>query len=137
MQRDKDLATLGLSLHPTLLYLLGAIDDPKEAWDMLGEQYYKRTWANRFELRKKLHSLRLREGGSVQDHVRQMTELFSGFADVDSPLTDEDKVIYLLASLPESYGVLVTKLESLPEVPKLAIVTERLLHQKRKLTRSC
>ncbi len=62
--------------------ILDAIDDPKEAWDKLGEHYCKRTWANRFELRNKLHLLRLREGGSVQDHERQMAELFSGLADV-------------------------------------------------------
>ncbi len=40
-RRYKALATLGLSLHPTLLYLLDAIDDPKEAWDKLGENMGK------------------------------------------------------------------------------------------------
>ena len=31
-RRDKALATLGLSLEPTLLYLIDGIDDPKEVW---------------------------------------------------------------------------------------------------------
>ena len=90
-RRDKALATLGLSLDPTLLYLLDGIDDPKVAWKKLHDQYCKKTWANKLELQKKLHSLRLREGGSVQEHIRQMTELFSGLAGMDSPLTEEDK----------------------------------------------
>ena len=62
-----------------------------------------------------------------------MTELFRGLVEMDSPLTEEDKVVYLLASLPESFGVLVTALEASPEVPKMEVVTERLLHEEWKL----
>lgn len=39
----------------------------------------------------------------------------------------------MLASLPESYDVLVTALEANVEVPKMGTVTERLLHEERKL----
>ncbi len=38
-----------------------------------------------------------------------------------------------MASLPESYNVLVTALESNSEVPKMELVTEKLLHEERKL----
>ena len=41
--------------------------------------------------------------------------------------------MYLLASLPDSFGVLVTALEASPDVPTMDLVTERLLHQERKL----
>ncbi len=41
--------------------------------------------------------------------------------------------MYLLASLPESFSVLVTALEACPEVPEMDVVTERLLHEERKL----
>ena len=132
-RRDRALATIGLSVDPTLLYLLHGIDDPKEAWKKLNDQFCKKTWANKLELRKKLHTLKLKEGDSVQEHIRQMTELFRGLAEMDSPLTEEDKVVYLLASLPESFGVLVTALEASLEVPKMEVVTERLLHEERKL----
>ena len=72
-RRDKALAIIGLSIDPTLLYLL---NEPNAAWKKLHNQYCKNTWANRLELRKKLHSLRLNEGGSVQDHIKHITELF-------------------------------------------------------------
>jgi len=42
-RRDKALATLGLSVDPTLLYLLDGIDDPKEAWKKLNDQFCKKT----------------------------------------------------------------------------------------------
>ena len=69
-------------------------------------------WANKLEMRRKLHSLRLTEGNSVQDHIRQMTEIFNSLSVMKAPLSEEDRVIYLLASLPESFGVLVTTLEA-------------------------
>ena len=47
-------------------------------------------------------------------------------------IKEEDRVVYLLASLPESYNVLVTALEANEDVPKLEVVTERILHQERK-----
>ena len=38
----------------------------------------------------------------------------------------------MLASLPYSYSMLVTDLEANAEVPKMEIMTERLLHEERK-----
>ena len=47
-------------------------------------------------------------------------------------VSEEDQVVYLLASLPESYNVLVTALEANEAVPKLEVVTKCILHQERK-----
>ena len=38
----------------------------------------------------------------------------------------------MLASLPESYNMLVTAMEASPDVPQMEVVTERLLHEERK-----
>ncbi len=124
------LATLVLSVEPTLLYLIGESEDPSDVWKKLSD---KNTWANKLELRRKLHYLRLKDGDLVQDHIRKMTEVFGALAAIDSPLKEEDKVVYLLASLPDSFSVLVTALEASPDVPKMDMVTERLLHEERKM----
>ena len=76
----------------------------------------KKLWVNRIELRRKLYSLRLLDGESVLEHVQKITELFNALAAVGDPLSDEDRVVHLLASLPESFSVLVTALEVRPEV---------------------
>ena len=52
---------------------------------------------------------------------------------IDEPVKEEDRVVYLLASLLDSYNVLVTALEASAEVPKMEVVTERLLHEERKM----
>ena len=63
-----------------------------------------------------------------------MTETFDELAAIAEPITDEDKVVYLLAGLPDTYDVLVTALESGSDaVPALEIVTERLFREEQKL----
>lgn len=61
----------------------------------------------------------------MQEHVKVMIEIFDSLAAVGDPVKEEDRVVHLLASLPDSYGMLVTALEANAEVPKMEIVTER------------
>lgn len=62
-----------------------------------------------------------------------MIEVFEELAVIGDPLQEEDQVVYLLASLPESYDMLVTALEANADVPQMEVVMERLLHEERKL----
>ncbi len=129
---DRALAIVVLAIDPALLYLIGEPTDPKEVWTKLENQFQKKPWANKLSMRRKLHSLRLKEGDSVQDHIKQLTEIFNALSVMEAPLSEEDRVIYLLASLPESFGVLVTALEASSIVPTMDVVTERLLHEEQK-----
>ena len=59
-----------------------------------------------------------------------MTEFFDELAVVGDPLSDEDGVIYILASLPESLNVLVTELEANARYnADMSVVTERSLYE--------
>ena len=53
-RRDKALTQIVLSIQPSLLYLLGDPEDPVVVWKKLENQYQKKTWANKLELRRKL-----------------------------------------------------------------------------------
>ena len=131
---DRALATIVLAIDPSLLYLIGA--DPKDpvvVWKALANQFQRNTWANKLELKRKLFSMKLADDGSVQDHIKAMTKVFDELSVVDEPVKEVDRVVYLLASLPETYNVLVTALEASPDVPALAVVTERLLHEESKM----
>ena len=65
----------------------------------------------------------------MQKHVKMLIEIFDELSIIGDPLDEENQVVHLLASLAESYDMLVTALEPSPEVPKLQIVTERLLYE--------
>ena len=107
--------------------------DPAAVWGKLANRFQKRTWANKLELRRNFFSLRLKNGESVQEHTKAMTEIFDGLSVIGDSISEEDRVVHLLASLPDSYNMLVTALEANVEVPKIEVVTERLLHKERKL----
>ena len=103
-------------------------------WKKLRDHFQKKTWANKLELRRKLYALRLKDGESVQEHIKRMTEIFEELSVIDDPVSDDDRVVHLLASLPDSFDMLVTTLEANSEtVPRMEIVTERLLHEELKL----
>ncbi len=133
-RRDRALATIVLSIDVSLLYLLEDPQDPAKVWQELSNQFQKRTWANKLKLRRKLFTLRLKEENPMKEHIKQMTEIFGELAVIAESVSKEDKVVYLLASLPPTYDVLVTALESGSEtVPALNVVTERLLREEEKL----
>ena len=77
-RKDKALAKIVVTVQPSLLYLIGDPEDPSEVWKKLESQFQKRTWANKSQLRRKLFSLRLKEGDSVQEHIKAMTEILMG-----------------------------------------------------------
>ena len=131
-RRDRALATIVLAVEPSLLYLIGDPEDPVAVWEKLQNQFQKKTLANKLALRRRLHSLQLKDGESVQDHIKAMTELFNELTIVGDAIEEEDRVVYLLASLPDSFNTLVTALEASEDVPKMEVVTERLLHAERK-----
>ena len=76
MRRDRALAIIVLSIEPSLLYLIGEPEDPVVVWRKLRDHFQKKTRANRLDLRRKLYSLRLKEGESVQQHIKKMTRNF-------------------------------------------------------------
>ena len=87
------------------------------------QSFPKKTWVNKLKLRRRLHSLRLKEGDSVQEHIHKMFKVFEELAVIGDPMKEEDLVVRLLASLHESYSMLVTALEANPDVPQMEVVT--------------
>ena len=110
LRRDRALATIVLPVDPTLLYLLRQHpENPAVLWKKLADQFQKKIWANKLSLRRKLYNLKLKDGQSMQKPIKMLTRhLMSSI--IGDPLDDENQVVHLLASLPESYDMLVTAL---------------------------
>ena len=97
-------------------------------WKLLSGQFQKAMWANKLALRRRLHSLWLKEG-----ERKAITEIFNELSMIGDNIQDEDRVIYLLASLPDSFDMLVTALEASVKVPEMSTVVDRLLHEEQKI----
>ena len=109
-RKNKALATIVLAVEPNLLYLVGADpSDPTVVWKALANQFQRNTWANKLELKRKLFSMRLAEEGSVRDHIKSLTEVYDELSAIGEPVKEEDRVVYLLASLPERYNSSVAR----------------------------
>ena len=132
LRRDKALATIVLAIDPKLLYLIGDPTDPAVVWQKLQDTFQKKTWANKLRLKRRLYNMKLKPGDSLQLHLKNFIELFEELAVIGDAVDDEDRVINLLASLPDTYSTLVTALEALDKVPSWEAVTERLLHEEEK-----
>ena len=101
-KRYRVLANIVLAIDTSLLYLLGDSQVSAKVWEELSNQFQKRTWAKRLRRHRKLFTMRLKEEGSMKEHIKQMTEVFGELAVVDGPNSEEDKVVHLLASHPPS-----------------------------------
>ena len=65
--------------------------------------------------------------------MKALTEIFNELSIIGDNIDDEDRVVYQLASLPDSYEMLVTALEVNTEVQNMKTVIEPLLHEEQKL----
>ena len=74
-RKNRALSMIVLAMDPSLLYLIGDPEDPKIVWDLLEGQLQKKSWANKLSLRRKLFSMKLQDGESIHDHIKNMVEI--------------------------------------------------------------
>jgi hypothetical protein len=75
----------------------------KDLWEKLGNLYQSKSLVNKLFLRKKLYNLRMRDGDSVAEHLNAFNTVVSQLVSVETKISDEDKCISLLCSLPNSW----------------------------------
>ena len=132
IRKNRALAIVVLHVDPKLLYLIGEPQDPVQVWSKLQETFQRKSWANKLRLRKKLYGMKLEPGDDLQQHLKTFVEIFDALAVVGDAMEEEDRVISVLASLPDTYSTLVTALEAAEKVPSWEVMTERLLHEETK-----
>ena len=74
----------------------------------------------------------MEEGTAIEDHLKHMKTLTDKLAAIDAVVTEEDQIVTLLGSLPDSYTNLVTALESRVDDLSLEFVHQSLKNEEQK-----
>jgi hypothetical protein len=104
-------------------------DTTKDLWDKLGKLYQSKSLVNKLFLRNKLYKLRMRNGDSVAENLNTFNTVVSQLVFVEIKISDEDKCIILLCSLPDLWDILVVAIGSNTTTLKFDEVATSLLSE--------
>lgn len=112
---DKARATLGLFVEDSQIIHIRKKTTAREVWDSLKNYHEKSTLTSKIYLLRQICGLKLNEGGDMEEHLNSMSNLVDKLTALGEELKDPLVVAMMLSSLPDSYGTLITALESRPE----------------------
>ena len=95
---QKAFSTIVMAISTSQLYLITSVEKPKNPWDALHDHYERDTLANKLMLKKQYFRTEMKEGTSIENHIKHMKELTDKLAAIGAPISDEDKVVTLLGS---------------------------------------
>lgn len=127
---SKALATIALGCEKSQFALIRACILARDAWVKLHKHHEQRTILSKVTLIKRICSKRLEEGGNMEAHLQEFDDIFQRCDDGEMVFADLFKVVFVLASLPESYETLVVALESRRESElTLSFIKQKLIDE--------
>ena len=126
----KALTIICLAMENSLLPLVRSASGAHDPWSRLEGHFEKKSLANKLFFRRRFFTAKMEEGDDVLERINKIKTMVEQLDAVGAPVSEDDLVmITLLASLSESYGFLITSLESSANSLSWEIVTSRLLHE--------
>ena len=127
----KAFSTIVLAIDSSQLYLVTSCEEPKQAWNALKNHFERETLANKLLLKKQYFRSEMKEGTSLDKHLKYMKDITNKLAAIGAPIS-EDQVVTLLGSLPRSFATLVTAIETRMDDVSLDYVQQALIQEEMK-----
>ena len=115
-------STIILSLGDPLIREIARENIVVGLWTKLEQLYKTKSLANRLYMKKKMFSLKMVEGASLDDHIDEFNKVLNGLETIDEWLSDESKAFLLINSLPKSYEHFVNAFLKSPFTWKIRIL---------------
>lgn len=119
---DKALSLIVLAVENDQLVHVRNSETGREVWVALKLYHQQATMGNKIRIMKKLFRMELRRGGSMKDHLREISEGLNQLSDIGSPLDEGVAVSVILASLNNEYDGIITAMEAW-DAARLTLVT--------------
>ncbi|KAH9647611.1 hypothetical protein KPL70_025255 [Citrus sinensis] len=95
--------TIILSLADSVIREVAKEPTVADLWAKLESIYMKKSLANRLYIKKRMFTLKMLEGSSLDKHLDEFNKVCDTLETIDAALEDEDKALLLISSLPKSY----------------------------------
>ncbi|KAH9717203.1 hypothetical protein KPL71_021739 [Citrus sinensis] len=96
-------STIILSLGDSVIREVAKEKTVAGLWAKLEQLYMTKSLANRLYIKKKMFSMRMIEGASLDEHIDEFNKVCDELEPIDEGLSDESKALLLISSLPKSY----------------------------------
>ena len=101
---NKAHSTLILSLSDSILREISEEKTTLGIWNKVKALCMKKSLAYRLFLKKRLYTLCMKEGVSIQEHINNFNKIILDHEGVENvKITDVNKAFFLLSSLPKTY----------------------------------
>lgn len=103
-------STIILSLGDSVIREVARERTVADLWAKLERVYMTKSLANRLYIKKRMFTLKMAEGSSLEDHIDEFNKVCDTLEIIYEGLDDEGKALLLVSSLPPSYSNFVDAL---------------------------
>ena len=129
----KATSTIRLCLAKTILENVFGISTTKGLWEKLEQIYQAKSLSNRLCLKEPVHTLCMEEDTRISDHLSILNGIISDLEAIGVVISDEDKALCLIWSLPTSFEHMKPILMYGKDMVIYSKVTTKLLCEERRL----
>lgn len=122
-------AKILLSICKSNYAAVDGLDTAREVWEKLKSLHQSKGPARKASLLKKIILTKLPEGGDLRKHVTDFSDAVKELNEIGLKINDEVLAIILMYSLPASFSMFRTAMESRDEMPTTEILKVKILEE--------